>query len=60
MDFNYKEPKLDGSKPIHDLMKDFLDEGAPVRNTVINEDDIQNLLITLNTCTTLDNFLSHV
>lgn len=48
------------TRSVGDIMKDYLNEGAPVRDTVINGDDIQNLQIALNTCKTMEDFLSQV
>lgn len=48
------------TRSVSDIMKDYLNEGAPVRDTVINGDDIQNLQIALNTCKTMEDFLSQV
>jgi hypothetical protein len=34
--------------------------GRPVRQTIIGKDDIMNLAITLNTCSTVDEFLAKI
>jgi hypothetical protein len=34
--------------------------GRPLRQTIIGKDDIMNLSITLNTCSTVDEFLAKI
>jgi ERCC4-related helicase len=53
-----KEPKLNEIKSL--VSNDLKKENHPNRNTIINEDDIQNLKIALNTKINFEDFLSLV